>query len=579
MDDIPINVIPPTDLGDIFNNDNLGDNGDSGGISRWLFWTIITIVVVLVVGLTVFLVRYFNRRSRESGSIVKDVAESISTGTEQKVANQLLDVAIRSATESAQLEANTQTAASLYATGEASQADVKKAIIASELSKTGTYQKNIEAARALEELRKKQLAQADAAVLAATQEKSKLSADYQNLSNDIIAQKIKEAEAVLLEVTSKRQAADQEFNSSVALRIQAEKAAQQKVDEGATQKQGIIASANAKLRDIVAKVNASKKATAEFIKKKQADARAPKQPKPAPAPKPAPVPKPAPAPGPCQYAKRVATPSGWKCPTGFIDTGLDWGDVDGGTKQCRTPRCPQPEKKPAPPAPAPSPAPSGGKGTVVLQGGTVKFPTNQGNYAGKGGQRVNVTKPIPRNMERSCLLEWDVFFPKGFFVGCQGKLGGLFLAPRGGSGRASGCADKKDRTGASYRIMFGKTPSVYQYFYFNNKTSQTGAMAKEDRCGLGHMVDDFKNIKEGDWNSLKIGLKLNDIGQRNGLAYINVNGKEATQGGIMWAADANFVITSMSFNAFYGGCTGSPAANRLPSTYLEMRNMRVSQWI
>lgn len=265
---------------------------------------------------------------------------------------------------------------------------------------------------------------------------------------------------------------------------------------------------------------------------------------------------------------------------------MDWGDVDGGTRQCRTPRCPQPEKKPAPPPkpapapkPVPGPAPSGGKGTVVLQGGTVRFPTNQGNYAGRGGQRVNVTKPIPRNMERSCLLEWDVFFPKGFFVGCQGKLGGLFLAPRGGSGRASGCADKKDRTGASYRIMFGKTPSVYQYFYFNNRTSQTGAMAREDRCGLGHMVDDFKNIKEGDWNSLKIGLKLNDLGQRNGLAYINVNGKEATQGGIMWTADANFVITSMSFNAFYGGCTGSPAANRLPSTYLEMRNMRVSEWI
>ncbi|ABT15547.1 hypothetical protein FR483_N262R [Paramecium bursaria Chlorella virus FR483] len=166
MDDIPINVIPPTDLGndnlgDIFNNDNLGNNGDSGGMSRWLFWTIITVVVVLVVGLTVFLVRYFNRRSRESGSIVKDVAESISTGTEQKVANQLLDVAIRSATDSAQLEANTKTAESLYATGEASQADVKKAIIASELSKTGTYQKNLEAAQALEELRKKQLAHAD----------------------------------------------------------------------------------------------------------------------------------------------------------------------------------------------------------------------------------------------------------------------------------------------------------------------------------------------------------------------------------------------------------------------------------
>jgi hypothetical protein len=76
------------------------------------------------------------------------------------------------------------------------------------------------------------------------------------------------------------------------------------------------------------------------------------------------------------------------------------------------------------------------------------------------------------------------------------------------------------------------------------------------------MVDNFKNIREGEWNSLKIGLKLNDLGQRNGLAYINVNGKEATQGGIMWTADANFVITAMSFNAFYGKHTLPRKASR-----------------
>jgi hypothetical protein len=104
-------------------------------------------------------------------------------------------------------------------------------------------------------------------------------------------------------------------------------------------------------------------------------------------------------------------------------------------------------------------------------------------------------------------------------------------------------------------------------------------MAQEERCGLGNFVDNFKNIKEGDWNSLKIGLKLNDPGQRNGLAYIYVNGQQATQNGIMWSADPNnFVITSMSQSAFYGGCSGSPAANRIPNTYLEMRNMRVSKW-
>jgi hypothetical protein len=50
----------------------------------------------------------------------------------------------------------------------------------------------------------------------------------------------------------------------------------------------------------------------------------------------------------CVYSPRVATPKGWVCPDGMIDTGLNWGDIDGGTKQCRTPACPQPLKKPLP---------------------------------------------------------------------------------------------------------------------------------------------------------------------------------------------------------------------------------------
>jgi uncharacterized membrane protein len=557
MSDIPINVVTTpqeavtaainiakdTVNNALNNNNNLSDNGNSGGLSRWLIWTIIGIVVVIVAGITVFVIRFINKKKRESGAIIKDIATGVAIESDKKVANKLLDVAIRTATDSAQLEANTKTATMLYEAGTATQQDVQKAVVASELSKALAEQRNVEAAKALEELRKNQLAQADAAVFKATQESANVSANYGKLSDDIIAQKIKEAQDVLREVTAKRQTADEEYNNTIALRRQAEENAQKRLDESSSQKQSIIAAANAKLRDIINKIKSSKDTAAQYGKQKATDATANEQPKPAPS-------IPPPAPGPV------------RCPPGFEP-------IPGGTT-CR--QIPQP---PAP-GPAPAPAPSS---TVTLFGGTQRFPMNQGNYAGGGGNRGSITKPIPRDMEKSCLLEWDVFFPKGFFIGCQGKLGGLFLAPRGGTGRASGCADKKDRTGASYRIMFGKSPSVYQYFYFNNKTSQVGAMAQEERCGLGNMVDQFKNIKEGDWNSLKIGLKLNDAGQRNGLAYIYVNGQQATQNGIMWSPDPNnFVITSMSQSAFYGGCSNSPAKDHIPNTFLEMRNMRVSKW-
>ena len=561
MSNIPINVVTPVQdtitntintvanavNNALNNNNNLDNGGDSGGLSRWLVWSIIIVVVAIVAGITVFIIRLINKKKRDNGSIIKDIATGVTLDADKKVANNLLDVAIRTATDSAQLSANTVTAAALYEAGTASQQDVQKAVIASELSKAVAEQRNVEAAKALETLRKNQLAQADAAVFKATQESANVSANYGKLSDDIIAQKMKEAQDILREVTAKRQVADDEYNKTIALRLQAEANAQKRLEDSTSQKQSIIAAANAKIRDIMNKIKSSKDTAAQYEQQKRADDRAKEQSKPK-MPTPSPAPKPSPAPGPV------------RCPPGFEP-------IPGGTT-CR--------QISQPPAPAPGPAPSG---TVTLFGGTQRFPMNQGNYAGGGGDRGSITKPIPREMEKSCLLEFDVFFPKGFFIGCQGKLGGLFLAPRGGTGRASGCADKKDRTGASYRLMFGKTPSVYQYFYFNNRTSQVGALAQDERCGLGNMVDQFKNIKEGDWNTLKIGLKLNDPGQRNGLAYIYVNGQQATQTNIMWSPDPNnFVITAMSQSAFFGGCSNSPAKDHIPNTFLEMRNMRVSKW-
>lgn len=47
----------------------------------------------------------------------------------------------------------------------------------------------------------------------------------------------------------------------------------------------------------------------------------------------------------CKYSSRIFNNGQWVCPTGMIDTGLNWGDVDGGTKQCRTRACPQPKKQ------------------------------------------------------------------------------------------------------------------------------------------------------------------------------------------------------------------------------------------
>ena len=86
------------------------------------------------------------------------------------------------------------------------------------------------------------------------------------------------------------------------------------------------------------------------------------------------------------------------------------------------------------------------------------------------------------------------------------------------------------------------------------------------------------SLKLGAWNNVKTGLKLNDVGQANGLAMININGREFTQDGIMWIPDNSYKITELVFHMFFGGCGKSYPVGTLPNTYADIRNARVSKW-
>ena len=165
------------------------------------------------------------------------------------------------------------------------------------------------------------------------------------------------------------------------------------------------------------------------------------------------------------------------------------------------------------------------------------------------------------------------------FADCQGKIGGLFMSKRGTKGTASGCADIKDRTGASYRIMFGKKDGVYQYLYFYKDTvdDQPAGVDGRDRCGASIGVNDSP-VRKNDWNDIEMGLKLNDLGQRNGISSLTVNGKTKTVTGLVWTKSSDFVITRIDMGVFYGGCSGGNAMNSLPSTYLKIRNMTIGPY-
>ena len=266
--------------------ENSNGNTDSGGLARWIVYSIIAVVAIVVIAAAVWYTRKRIQDSREDGSIIKEVGEAITYDVDKNVVDNMLEVAIRAQTESAQLNADMETAKQLFTLGQMSQADVDKAVAAAEASKTTAMQKNAEAAKALEEFRKKELSAANDTVMEATKKATDLSQEYEKVSNGITEQKVREANALLLELVKKRQQAESDYNVALDTKKKAEAAFLESKKTKAENRRGIINIENKKLADIKKK-----------IEENRIPADVPKPPPP-PTPKPPPPPTPKPPPPP-----------------------------------------------------------------------------------------------------------------------------------------------------------------------------------------------------------------------------------------------------------------------------------------
>ena len=234
--------------------ENSNGNTDSGGLARWIVYSIIAVVAIVVIAAAVWYTRKRIQDSREDGSIIKEVGEAITYDVDKNVVDNMLEVAIRAQTESAQLNADMETAKQLFTLGQMSQADVDKAVAAAEASKTTAMQKNAEAAKALEEFRKKELSAANDTVMEATKKATDLSQEYEKVSNGITEQKVREANALLLELVKKRQQAESDYNVALDTKKKAEAAFLESKKTKAENRRGIINIENKKLADIKKKI-------------------------------------------------------------------------------------------------------------------------------------------------------------------------------------------------------------------------------------------------------------------------------------------------------------------------------------
>jgi hypothetical protein len=522
---------------------NINGNVDSGGLSRWVVYAIIAVVAAIIIIVAVVYTRKKIQESREDGGIIRDVGEAITDDVGKKVADDLLEVAIRAQTESAQLNADMETAKQLFALGQMSQADVDKAVLAAEASKTTAIQKNAEAAKALEAFRKKELSIANATVLEATKQATGLSQEYEKVSDGITEQKIQEANALLIELVKKRQKAESDYNTALDTKNKAEAAFLESKKAKAENKRGIIATMNKKIADLKDKISRAKINT---------PAPQPPAPKP-PAPQP-PAPKP---PAPQPPAPKPPTPK---------------------------PPAPIP---PAPKPPAPRPSPSAG--SVVLIGKEVRVNLSNKTTSG-GGRGFSQKWPVPSQFKNAVKLSFDINFQPGFSFGNNnhsegGKVGGLHV----GKGAASGCRHTRD--GSSLRLVWdggpdkrfkGSGASAYTYLPVGTKGKQPAFIEKDGspNCGFHFWRKESDNIfsATGSWYNVVLGIKLNDVGKNNGKIYYEIKGPKsfrAEEGGIVWRELNDMDIREASISSFFGG--GGNQDKVLPSTYL-LKNVMLSPY-
>ena len=576
---------------DAVNEFNVDGNAESGGLARWVVYAIIAVVAGIVIAAAVVYTRKKIQESREDGGIIRDVGEAITDDVSKKVADDMLEVAIRAQTESAQLSADMETAKQLFALGQVSQADVDKAVAAAEASKTTAIQKNAEAAKALEAFRKKELSSANATVLEATKKATGLSQEYEKVSDGITEQKVKEANALLVELVKKRQQAEADYNDALDTKKKAEAAFLESKKSKAANKRGIIATMNKKISDLKDKIKRAK------ITKPTPPAPEPPAPKPPtpqppapnpPAPKP-PAPKP-PAPKP-PAPKPPAPPTalerkypywGWNEHAGLRctkndNTGCNTGyDAKGQLVDLNPDR---------PPSPAPSPS----AGSVVLIGKEVRVNLSNKTTAG-GGRGFSQKWPVPSQFKNATKMSFDINFQPGFSFGNNnhsegGKVGGLHV----GKGAASGCRHTRD--GSSLRLVWdggpdkrfkGSGASAYTYLPVGTKGKQPAFIEKDGspNCGFHFWRKESDNIfsATGSWYNVVLGIKLNDVGKNNGKIYYEIKGPKsfrAEEGGIIWRERGDMDIREASISSFFGG--GGNQDNVLPSTYL-IKNVMLSPY-
>ena len=189
-------------------------------------------------------------------------------------------------------------------------------------------------------------------------------------------------------------------------------------------------------------------------------------------------------------------------------------------------------------------------GHTHVENGQIKSVHKQGEYGGPKGLRI-----LFRPKTLPCLsgtLSYCVYFPSDFEIIKGGKLPGL----------CGGC--HCNHTGFATRLMWRRKMDgeVYVHGPLQSKDYYKKNWIYNPKYGdsLGRGAYKFKL---GDWNSVKLECRLNDVGSYNGYIKLTVNDIVVFEyTGYSFRDCENCKIDTILFVMFYGGSDQSWAPNK-----------------
>jgi hypothetical protein len=203
--------------------------------------------------------------------------------------------------------------------------------------------------------------------------------------------------------------------------------------------------------------------------------------------------------------------------------------------------------------------------SAVVNGNLVV--TNQANGFGSS---AGITIDAPIRPHDDVTVSFDVMFQPGADFKMGGKLFGLF----GGTGDCTGGVMQPSCF--STRIMWRQDGKGEGYAYIPDNSNANYCNRPTITCNppYGSMMNPgaFKLIP-GTWATLTLRVKLNDLGQSNGLIAVRFNGDLVIIQQNLKIRNQPFLINKVLLHTFYGGGDKSWAPST--SQKVSFRNLRV----